>query len=97
MRVATFKFVCNIHFKDLPLKPTNILDQKSCDGIRVLDSHGKVSYIKIKETNKKLFLKSILKHLFFGFNGRYSIQNIVIVDDSPVRHVLNPIKNVILP
>jgi hypothetical protein len=97
MRVATFKFVCDLHFKDLPLKPTNILDQESCDGIRVLDSRGKVSYMKVKGTNKQLFLKSILKHLFFGFNGRYSTENIVIVDDSPVRHVLNPIENVILP
>jgi hypothetical protein len=34
MRIATAKSTCDL-FKDLPIKPINILNQKSCDGIRV--------------------------------------------------------------
>jgi hypothetical protein len=96
MRVATTKVVCDLLFKDLPLKSINILDQESCKGIRVKNDHGKVSYIKIKGTNKQLFSKYIWKHLFFGFDGRYSIDNTIMVDDSLVKHISNPIENVIL-
>jgi hypothetical protein len=35
--------------------------------------------------------------LFSGFGGRYCAENTVVVDDSPMKHVLNPFENVILP
>jgi hypothetical protein len=51
----------------------------------------------VKKIDKQLFLKPIRKHLFFGFDGTCSIDIITIVDDSLVKHVLNSIKNAILP
>jgi hypothetical protein len=45
---------------------------------------------------KKLFLKTIQKHLFSGFGGRYSATITIVVDDNLVKHVLNPCENVIL-
>jgi hypothetical protein len=53
--------------------------------------------MKMKGTKKELFLKTIQKHLFSGFGGRYSTENTIVVDDSPVKQVLNPFENVILP
>jgi hypothetical protein len=72
------------------MKPLNILTQESCDRIRVQDDRQKVSYMKVKGTKKDLFLKTIQKHLFSSFRGRYSAENTIVVDDSPVKHVLNP-------
>jgi hypothetical protein len=67
MRVATAKFVCDLLFKDLALKPINIMDQASCYGIKVQDNLKKVPYMKVKGTNKRSFLKSIQKHLIIWF------------------------------
>ena len=97
MRVAIVKFVYNFLFKDLPFKLVNILSHESCKLIKVRNIQGKVSFLKVKGTNKPMFLKVIRKHLFFGFNGRHAKGNTIIVDDSPVKHVLNPPQNVILP
>ena len=90
MRVSTVKSFCDILYEDLPVKLVNILGQKSYDWIKVQDGRAKVSYMKVKETKNELFLKTIQKHLFSNFTGRYSIENTIIVDDSPVKHVLNP-------
>jgi hypothetical protein len=35
--------------------------------------------------------------LFSGFGSRYYAENTIVVDDSPMKHVLNPSENVILP
>jgi hypothetical protein len=97
MVLATAKSVCNLFFKGLPINPVNILRQESCEKIRVRDTYGKVSFLKVKFTEKPVFLKVLRKELFFGFKNRYVEDNIVIVDDSPPKHVLNPSENVILP
>jgi hypothetical protein len=97
MRVTTVKSICDFLFKDLLVKPVNILGQESCELIKVHDIRGKVSFLKVKETDKPMFLKVIRRHLFFGFNGRHTKDNTVIVDDSLAKHVLNPPQNVILP
>jgi hypothetical protein len=97
MVLATAKSVCDLLFRGLPIKPVNILGQESCERIRVRDTHGKVSFLKVKITEKPVFLKVLRNELFFGFNGRYVEDNTIIVDDSPPKHVLNPFENVILP
>jgi hypothetical protein len=97
MRVATVKFVCDLLFKDLLIKLVNILNQESCERIRVCNTHGKVSFLKVKGFDKPMFFKVFCKELFCGFEGRYAKDNIIIVDDSPPKHVLNPSENVILP
>jgi hypothetical protein len=79
MRVSTVKFVCDLLFEDLHVKLVNILGQESCDRIKVQDDWGKVLYMKVKGTKKELFLKTIQKHLFSGFDGRYSAENTIVV------------------
>jgi hypothetical protein len=56
-----------------------------------------VLFFKVKGTNKPMFLKVLRKELFFGFDGRYVENNTVIIVDNPLKHMLNPSKNVILP
>ena len=46
--------------------------------------------MKVKGTKKDLFLKIVQKHLFSSFGGRYSAKNTIVVDNSLVKHVLNP-------
>ena len=53
--------------------------------------------MKVKGTKKDLFLKTLQDHLFSTFEGRYTMDNTIVVDDSPVKHVLNPSENIILP
>ena len=53
--------------------------------------------MKVKGTNKDLFLKTLQKHLFSGFGDRYSAHNTIVVDNSPIKYVLNPSENIILP
>ena len=67
MRVAIAKFVCDLIFKDLALKPINIMGQESCYGIKVQDNLRKVPYMKVKITNKQLFLTPIQNHLIIWF------------------------------
>jgi hypothetical protein len=93
---ATIKSICDLLFKDLPIKPVNVLGQESFTRIKVRDTHKKMSFLKVKRTNKPVFLKVIWKELFFGFNSRYAEDNTIIVDDSPPKQVLNPSENVIL-
>ena len=96
MRVSTVKSVCDLFFEGLAVKPLNILGQESCDQIRVQDDRGKVSCMKVKGTKKDLFLKMLQKYLFSTFEVRYSVDNAIVVDDSPMKHVLNRLENIIL-
>ena len=52
---------------------------------------------EMKGTKKDPFLKTLQKHFFFSFGGRYFVDNIIVVDDSLVKHILNPSENIILP
>ena len=97
MRVTTVKSICDLLIEDLAVKLLNILGQESCNWIRVQDNRGKVSYMKVKRTKKDLFLKTLQKYLFSNFESRYSVDNIIIVDNSPMKHILNPLENIILP
>ena len=42
MKVATIKSICEFLFKDLSIKPINILGQESCKVIKIRDTHGKM-------------------------------------------------------
>jgi hypothetical protein len=42
MKVAIVKSVCDFLFKDLSIKPVNILGQESCEVIKIRDTRGKV-------------------------------------------------------
>lgn len=45
-------------------------------------------------TYKELFLKN-LDILFFGYKGIFNLENIIIVDDSFLKYIMNDLKNVL--
>ena len=47
-------------------------------------------------TQKELFLKN-LDTLFSGYRGIFNSRNTVIVDDTPLKHIMNMYENVVLP
>ena len=53
--------------------------------------------MKIKGTHKDIFLKTLSKDLFAKFNRKFKKKNTIIIDDSPVKHILNDSENVLFP
>ena len=53
--------------------------------------------MKVKGTHKDIFLKTLSKGLFTKFNGKFRKKNTIIIDDSPMKHILNDSKNVLFP
>ena len=50
----------------------------------------------VPRTQKELFLKN-LDTLFCGYRGIFNSGNTIIVDDSPLKHIMNRPENVLLP
>ena len=53
--------------------------------------------MKVKGTHKDIFLKTLSKGLFTKFNGKFRKKNMIIIDYSPVKHILNDSENVLFP
>ena len=51
--------------------------------------------MKVKGTHKDIFLKTLSKGLFAKINGKFIKKNTIIIDDSPVKHILNDSENVL--
>ena len=96
MRRRTVEDLCAFLFSDVR-PPVNILAQESCDRILLRNERGSIRAMKVGGTSKDIFLKSLSKRLFPHFSGRYSPQNTIIIDDSPVKHILNSKANVVIP
>ena len=77
--------------------PLLILGQDSCDRINVMGRNNRVTTMKVKGTHKDIFLKTLSKGLFGRFNGKFTKENTLVIDDSPVKHILNDWENVLLP
>nr|PNR49410.1 hypothetical protein PHYPA_011306 [Physcomitrium patens] len=76
--------------------PGLILGQDSCTKIWFQDSSGRLTTFMVPGTHKELFLKN-LDTLFSGYKGIFNSENTIIVDDSPLKHIMNDSKNVLLP
>ena len=75
--------------------PLHIVGQDSCDRIFIMGRNNKVTTMKVKGTYKDIFLKTLSKDLFTKFNGKFRKNNTIIIDDSPVKHILNNLENVL--
>ena len=53
--------------------------------------------MKVKGMHKDIFLKMLSKRLFGRFGGKFTKENTLVIDDSPVKHILNNSENVLLP
>ena len=76
--------------------PYLILEQNSCEVVKIRGLRNKLSNFKVKGTNKDLFLKSLDK-LFDSVNSKFSTHDTIIIDDSREKHVMNEPENVVLP
>ena len=47
-------------------------------------------------TQKDIFLKTLSNHLFNSFDGCYILNNTLVIDNSPIKHMLNLSENVLL-
>ena len=94
MKKSTTDEVCAYLFREGSL-PFVVLGQDSCKTVKCRDRFGRMTTYKERGTNKELFLKN-LDVLTARFQGCFSLDNTIIVDDSPRKHVLNSPENVIL-
>ena len=96
MREPTTRQICEYLFRGLAM-PLHILGQDSCDQINVMGRNNRVTTMKVKGTHKDIFLKTLSKRLFGRFGGKFTKENTLVIDDCPVKHILNDSKNVLLP
>ena len=94
MKKSTMVEVCVYLFREGSL-PFVVLGQDSCKTVKYKDRFGRMSTYKELGTNMELFLEN-LDVLMDRFQGCFSSDNTIIVDDSPRKHVMNSPENVIL-
>ena len=75
--------------------PFLVLGQDSCKTVKCRDTVGRLTSFKEPRTNKDLFLKN-LDVLLGGAEGNFACDNTVVVDDSPRKHIMNKLENIIL-
>ena len=73
--------------------PMPRVSEDSCMTLRCRDSSGQLTIFMVPGTQKELFLKN----LFSGYRGIFNSGNTIIVDDSPLKHIMNRPENVLLP
>ena len=92
----TTRQICEYLFRGLQM-PLHILGQDSCDQIFIMGRNNRVTTMKVKGTHKDIFLKTLSKDLFTKFNGKFRMNNTIIIDNSPLKHILNNSENVLFP
>nr|PNR26859.1 hypothetical protein PHYPA_030340 [Physcomitrium patens] len=95
MKSSNIQGVVNYLFPKEML-PGLVLGQDLCTIIRFRDSSRRLTTFMVLGTHKELFLKN-LDTLFSGYKGIFNSENTIIVDDSPLKHIMNDSKNVLLP
>jgi hypothetical protein len=95
MKKSTTEMISQYLFRD-NVPPFQILGQDACQTLKQRDRSGRLTTFKVPGTDKDLFLKN-LDILFKGSRGSFSSANTIIVDDSPMKHIMNKPQNVILP
>jgi hypothetical protein len=97
MMKATTAVICNYLFGPIkPIKPIRILGQEDCDRVPLRKDGNRIFYMKEEGTQKDIFLKSLSNHLFDSYDGQYTAENTLFIDDSPIKHMLNSKENVLL-
>lgn len=95
MVLTTTKSICDYLFRGVH-SPYLIWGQNSCEVVKVRGLRNKLSNLKVKGTNKDLFLKPLDK-LFDALDSKFHPHDTIIIDDSREKHVVNEPENVVLP
>ena len=96
MLKSTTRDICSYLFGQSLVNPLRILGQEDCDRVPLRKVGNRMFYMKEVGTQKDIFLKTLSNHLFNSFDGRYTPANTLVIDDSPIKHMLNLSENVIL-
>ena len=94
MKISNVKGVVNYLFPKGKL-PCVVLAQDLCKRLKCRDSSRQLTTFMVSGTQKELFLKN-LDTLFLGYKGIFNLGNTVIVDDTPLKYIMNRSQNVML-
>ena len=95
MKISNVEGIVNYLFPKGKL-PCIVLAQDSYTRLRCQDSSRRLTTFMVPKTQKELFLKN-LDTLFSGYRRIFNSENTVIVDDTPLKHIMNRSENVVLP
>ena len=88
--------ICNYLFGPSFVNRHRILGQEDCNRVLLRKVRNRMFYMKEVEIQKDIFLKTLSNHVFNSSEGRYTPANILVIDDSPIKHMLNLPKNMLL-
>ena len=95
MKLGTTSTIAHYLFRNVT-PPKVVHGQEHCKRV-VTDVSNRVSkFLKVKGTDKDVFLKTLSVGLFPKYHGFFTPANTIIVDDSAYKHVLNNPENVLL-
>ena len=96
MLELTTKDICSYLFGSSLVNPRRILGQEDCDRVLLCKDGNKIFYMKEVDIQKDIFLNTLSNHLFNSYDSRYTPANTLVIDDSPIKHMLNLLENVLL-
>ena len=96
MLKSTTRDICSYRFGLSLINLRRILGQEDCDRVLVRKVGNRMFYMKEVGNQKDIFLKTLSNHLFNSFDSRYTPTNTLVIDDSPIKHMLNLSENVLL-
>ena len=96
MLKLTTRDICSYLFGPSLVNPLRILGQEDCDRVPIHKVENRMFYMKEVGTQKDIFLKTLSNHLFNSFDGRYTPTTTLVIDNSPIKHMLNLLENILL-
>ena len=96
MLELTTRDICSYLFGPSLVNLHRILGQEDCDRVLLRKDGNKMFYMKEVGTQKDIFLKTLSNHLFNSYDSRYTPANTLVIDDSPIKHMLNLLENILL-
>jgi NLI interacting factor-like phosphatase len=95
MKVSTTRVITEYLFKNI-VYPKITYGQENCKRVITSVSCSRPTFLKVKGTEKDVFLKTLSTGLFPKHRESITKDNTIIIDDSPYKHVLNDPENVLL-
>ena len=96
MLESTTRDICSYLFGPSLVNPHRILGEKDYDRVSLRKVGNRMFYMKEVGTQKDIFLNTLLNHLFSTSNNCYTSANTLVIDTSPIKHMLNLLKKVLL-
>ena len=95
MLESTTRDICSYLFGPSLVNPCRILGQEDYDRVPLHKVGNRMFYMKEVGTQKDIFLKTLSNHLFNSSNGCLTLANTLVINNSPIKHMLNLSENVL--